>query len=53
MKTKKKKLVTFVAILVCFIFSMTTIVNNNFVITSTQNICADKTGDTTRRIKSV
>ena len=53
MKVKRKKLIPFITILVCLIFSITTIVNNNFGVTSAQNICADKTGDIKISIKSV
>ena len=52
MKVKRKKLIPFITILVCLIFSIT-IVKNNFGVTSAQNICADKTGDIKISIKSV
>jgi len=53
MKVKRKKLISFITILVCLIFSITTIVKINFGITSAQNICVDKTGDIKISIKSV
>nr|WP_315101968.1 hypothetical protein [uncultured Catonella sp.] len=56
MKTKKKVLLAFTTIVVCLIFSLTTIskiskisYNNTSII----SICADKTGNTTRGTKSV
>lgn len=53
MKVKRKKLISFITILVCLIFSITTIVKINFGITSAQNICVDKTSDIKISIKSV
>ena len=53
MKVKRKKLIPVITILVCLIFSITTIVKNNFGVTSAQNICVDKTGDIKISIKTV
>lgn len=56
MKTKKKVLLAFTTIIVCLIFSITTISEtskSSYASTSIKSICADKTGDTTRGIKSI
>ena len=56
MKTKKKVLLSLTTIVVCLIFSITTISKISkisYTNTSIISICADKTGNIDKRIKSV
>ena len=56
MKTKKKIIITFVAIVVCLIFSITTISEiskSSYTSASIKSICADKTVPIDKRIRSV
>ena len=56
MKTKKKVLLAFTTIVVCLALSVITTLEtskSNYTSASIKSICADKTGDTTRGIKSI
>lgn len=56
MKTKKKVLLTFTTIVVCLIFSLTTISKiskSSYTSASIKSICADKTVPIDKRIRSV
>mgnify|MGYP001679699249 CR=1 FL=1 len=56
MKTKKKVLLAFTTIIVCLIFSITTISEiskSSYTSASIKSICADKTVPIDKRIRSV
>ena len=56
MKTKKKVLLAFTTIIVCLIFSITTISEvskSSYTSATIKSICADKTVPVDKRIRSV